>query len=120
MISTFLLSGLMLSVPFNLSLVLPLHRDILEAPAHCQQKAKLPLGFLICDQSFSFPPQLLFVARYWHFLSASSGFLDKLGAFRKIKCSAPVGVGVYVFIHPDITNALVLCDRGKLRSICTG
>lgn len=63
--------------------------------------------------SFSFPPQLLFVARCWHFLSASSGFLDKLGAFRKIKCSAPVGVGVHVFIHPDITDALVLCDGGS-------
>lgn len=104
MISTFLLSGLMLCVPFNLSLVPPLHRDILRAPTHCRQKAKLLLGFLIYDQNFSFPPQLLFVARCWHFLSASSGCLQK----NQVQCSS--GVGVRGFIHPHIATARVLCD----------
>lgn len=106
--STFLLSGLMLSVPFNLSLVPPLCRDILKAPTHHRQKAKLLLGFLICDRSFSFPPQLLFVARCWHFLSASSGFLDKLGALRKIKCSAPV-VWVCTYLSIQISLMYVCC-----------
>lgn len=51
--SAFLLSGLMLSVPFNLSPVPPLHRDILKAQFIVNRKPLL--GFLICDQSSSFP-----------------------------------------------------------------
>lgn len=105
MTSISLLSGLMLSAHSNLSLVPSSHRATLEELIVMRQKAKLLLGFLIHDWNFSFPPQLLFIARYWHFLSASPGFLDRLVAFRRIKCSAPVAwVCTYLSIQLSLMH----------------
>lgn len=113
MTSISLLSGLMLSAHSNLSLVPSSHRTTLEELIVMRQKAKLLLGFLIHDWNFSFPPQLLFVARCWRFLSASPGFLDKLVAFRRIKCSAPIAwVWVCTYLSIQLSLMHMYCVTG--------
>lgn len=115
MTSISLRSGLTRSAPSDLSLVPSPHRDTLKALTVIRQKVKLLLGFLIHDWNFSFPPQLLFIARCWHFSVCFSWVPWQIGCFQKnqVQCSNCVGVGVHIFMHPAINNACVLCDKDE-------
>lgn len=115
MIPISLLSRLTLSVPSNPSLGPSPHRDTLKALTFIviRQQVKLLLGFLIHEWNISFPPQMLFIARCSHFLSAFPVFLDKLGPFRKIKCSAPIAcVWLCTYLSIQLSLMHMYCVTG--------